>query len=197
MNQTENAAPACTAFDRDAQVASGSYTGVAIAVKEHLRNDAAASVLIFDDASGRPIDFDLRGTDQEIVARLRKQFSLADDGAPRSAGRPRLGVVGREVTLLPRHWAWLAEQPGGASVALRKLVEEARRSGGEEARRRKAQERTYAFMSAIAGNRENFEEATRALFTGNTRALRKLIAGWPGDIRKHIVRLLADTSSAA
>jgi hypothetical protein len=80
---------------------------------------------------------------------------------------------------------------------LRKLVEEARRSGGEEARRRKAQERTYAFMSAIAGNRENFEEATRALFTGNTRALRKLIAGWPGDIRKHIVRLLADTSSAA
>lgn len=177
-------------------MASGSYVQVAIALKEHLRNKADTSVLIFDDDSGKQIDFDLRGTDQEIEERIRKQFSLGNEGAPRPVGRPRLGVVSREVTLMPHHWEWLAEQPGGASVVLRRLVEEARRSGpGEKALRRKVQERTYHFMSAMAGNLTNFEEASRALFADNDRALRKLIAGWPSDIRKHVVRLYGALTS--
>jgi hypothetical protein len=196
MHQTEQIAPrssSCTAFDHASRVASGSYVEVAIALKEHIRNKADASVLIFDDNSGKQIDFDLRGTDQEIAERVRKQFSLGIDGPSRSVGRPRLGVVGREVTLMPHHWEWLAEQPGGASVALRRLVENAKRSGAdEETRRRKVHERTYHFMSAIAGNFTNFEEASRALFADNIRGLKKLIAGWPSDIRKHIIGLYAD-----
>lgn len=195
MNPTQHAAPfpSCTAFDHADRMASGSYAEVAIALKEHLRNKANAAVLIFDDASGKQIDFDLRGTDQEIEQRIRKQFSLGDDGAPRPVGRPKLGVVSREVTLMPQHWAWLAEQPGGASVALRRLVEDARRSGpGEKGLRRKAHERTYHFMSAMAGNLANFEEASRALFADDIRALKNLIAAWPSDIRKHVLRLLGD-----
>jgi hypothetical protein len=207
MNQTDTAQtdtagtgtaePSCTAFDHERRIAAGSYDAVAVAVKAHLRTDAEACVLIFDDATGRQIDFDLRGTDREIAARIRRQFPRA---APRPVGRPKLGVVGREVTLLPRHWAWLAEQPGGASVALRRLVDEARRSADgaaqrRKARERKAQERAYAFMSAMAGNRANFEEAARALFAGDTRALRKRIAAWPADIRRHVVRLLAAPSA--
>jgi uncharacterized protein len=180
----------CTAFDHESRVGSGSYIQVAIALKEHLRNNAEASVLIFDDNSGKQIDFDLRGTDQEIENRVRKQFSLAKEGAPRPVGRPKLGVVSREVTLMPHHWEWLAEQPGGASVVLRRLVEDARRSGpAEKALRRKVQERTYHFMSAMAGNLTNFEEASRALFADNVRVLKQLIADWPTDVRKHVIRL--------
>src|SRR3954451_4502085 len=100
--------PSCTAFDHASRVVSGSYTQVAISLKEHLRNKADASVLIFDDNSGKQIDFDLRGTDQEIEERIRKQYSLGNEGAPRPVGRPRLGVVSREVTLMPHHWDWLA-----------------------------------------------------------------------------------------
>ena len=108
---------------------------------------------------------------------------------PRGRGRPRLGVVAREVTLLPRHWEWLGAQPGGASVALRKLVEAARRSSGDLDRSRAARDAAYHFMSAMAGNLPGFEEASRALFADDRRQFVALIAGWPGDIRDHIVKL--------
>ena len=108
---------------------------------------------------------------------------------PRGRGRPRLGVVAREVTLLPRHWEWLGAQPGGASVALRKLVEAARRASGDLDRSRAARDAAYHFMSAMAGNLPGFEEASRALFADDRRQFVALIAGWPGDIRDHIVKL--------
>ncbi|HBO77357.1 MAG TPA: DUF2239 domain-containing protein, partial [Cupriavidus sp.] len=104
-------------------------------------------------------------------------------------GRPKLGVVAREVTLLPRHWEWLAGQPGGASVALRKLVEEARRAGSEKDRMRQAHERAYHFMLAIGGDLPGFEEATRALFSNDASRLRELIGGWPADVRDHALHL--------
>jgi hypothetical protein len=198
MNQAEQIPPSrlsCTAFDHATRVASGPYVDVAVAVKEHIRTNADASVLLFDDDSGKQIDFDLRGTDQEIVDRLRKQFALASEAPSRSVGRPKLGVISREVTLMPHHWAWLSEQPGGASVALRRLVEGARRVGPDAAaQRRKVHERTYHFMSAMAGNFANFEDASRALFADNIRGLKKLIGEWPGDIRKHIIHLSADAT---
>jgi hypothetical protein len=100
-----------------------------------------------------------------------------------------LGVVAREVTLLPRHWDWLAVQPGGASVALRKLVDEARRSSGDRDRTRAAQEATYRFISAIAGNLPGFEEACRALFAHDRRRFGDLIAGWPEDVRDYAIQL--------
>ena len=89
------------------------------------------------------------------------------DGTPRGRGRPKLGVVAREVTLLPRHWDWLNSQSGGASVALRKLVEAARLAGDDKDRTRHAQEAAYRFMTALAGNLPGYEEATRALYAAD------------------------------
>ncbi len=110
--------------------------------------------------------------------------------ARRGPGRPRLGVVAREVTLLPRHWDWLATQSGGASVALRKLVEVARLSSEVKDRARRAREVAYKFMSTMAGHEVGFEEASRALFAGHQAGLEAQIAHWPEDVQKHLKTLL-------
>jgi hypothetical protein len=185
-----------TAFIGHQRLASGPLAEVALAVMKASRKVEAEPIIIFDDGNGRSIDLDLRGTEQDIVARFPLPAANlevpADDLAapePRGRGRPRLGVVAREVTLLPRHWEWLGAQPGGASVALRKLVEEARRSSGDRDRSRAAREAAYHFMSTMAGNLPGFEEASRALFADDRRRFGDLIAGWPGDIRDHIVKL--------
>ncbi|MCU1441807.1 MAG: hypothetical protein JWP85_2804 [Rhodoglobus sp.] len=189
------AAPQCvTAFIGQQRLASGPLAEVALAVMKASRGAAEASILIFDDANGRPLDLDLRGTERDIVARLptpAPDSETAIDGPaePRGRGRPKLGVVAREVTLLPRHWEWLGAQPGGASVALRKLVEAARRSSGDLDRSRAARDAAYHFMSGMAGNLPGFEEASRTLFADDRRSFVGLIAGWPGDIRDHIVKL--------
>ncbi len=188
----------CTAFDRTRRIASGPYIRVAQALKAHDRAHPDGSVLVFDDATGKQIDFDLRGSDTEIAVRLQKRFPAAATDAPRAPGRPKLGVVAREVTLLPRHWEWLAEQPGGASVTLRRLVEEARRSGPtSKAKLRVLQERAYRFMSAMAGNFPGFEEASRALFSNDMPRFEELIAGWPKDVCDYVLRLCADSQSGA
>jgi uncharacterized protein len=185
-----------TAFLGPRRLASGPLAEVALAVLKASKGTAAAPILIFDDATGRPIDLDLRGTERDVVARLPQpvpdpQGSSDDPTAaePRGRGRPRLGVVAREVTLLPRHWEWLGAQPGGASVALRKLVEEARRAGGDRDRSRAARDAAYHFMAAMAGDFPDFEEASRALFADDRPRFAGLIAAWPADIRDHIVRL--------
>jgi hypothetical protein len=185
---TQIAPQTCTAFDHHRQIASGSYAEVAFAVKERLWGAPDAAVLIFDDATGNQIDFDLRGTAQEVAERLGRQFpSVAE---VRAVGRPKLGVVSREVTLLPTHWEWLGQQTGGASAALRRLVEDARRAApSEKARLRKIHERAYKFMSAMAGNLPRFEEASRALFANDMAGMRTLISDWPGDVRGHIEKL--------
>ena len=186
----------CTAFDHSQRVASGTYFQVALALKEHARRQAEASVLIFDNATGKQIDFDLRGTDIEISSRLATQFPGSVVDPARSAGRPKLGVVAREVTLLPRHWEWLAEQSGGTSAALRKLVEDALHvAPSEKMKLRKLQERAFYFMSAIAGNLPHFEEASRALFANNMLGLRDLVSDWPSDVRDHLVQLCFDETT--
>lgn len=186
--------PHFTAFVGPQRLASGPLAEVALAVMKASRKATAEPIIIFDDATGRPIDLDLRGTERDIVARLPQPApaTVADDAAPpepRGRGRPKLGVVAREVTLLPRHWEWLGTQPGGASVALRKLVEEARRSSGDRDRARSARDAAYHVMSVMAGNRAGFEEASRALFADDRRRFAELIAGWPVDIRDHIIGL--------
>jgi hypothetical protein len=181
-----------TAFEGQRHLISGPITEVALAVKR-VEPRASEPTVIFSDATGRPIDFDLRGSDAEILARLPATPGAAALEAapsePRGRGRPKLGVVAREVTLLPRHWEWLNTQPGGASVALRKLVEAARRANGDKDRGRAARDAAYHFMSAMAGNLPHFEEASRALFADDRRQFAALIAAWPGDTRDHIVRL--------
>ncbi len=108
---------------------------------------------------------------------------------PRSRGRPKLGVVAREVTLLPRHWEWLAAQPGGSSVALRKLVEAARRTHREQDELRQTRDAVYQFMSALAGDFPGFEEASRALFAADSPRFRELVDSWPQTVRDRVVEL--------
>lgn len=188
--------PHFTAFMGPQRLAAGPLAEVALAVMQASRRPAAPPIIIFNDATGTPIDLDLRGTDREIIARLPQPAPPPKPGAeepmsaePRGRGRPRLGVVAREVTLLPRHWEWLGMQPGGASVALRKLVDEARRANGDADRARAARDAAYQFMSVMAGNLAGFEEASRALFADDRRRFAGLVAGWPDDIRDHVVRL--------
>ena len=186
------------AFDRDRRIASGDLREVARVAKQTLGRRHDASILVFDDTSSGPIEIDFRGTVEEVLARLTDITSVPvalDDAptAPRGPGRPKLGVVAREITLLPRHWDWLAQQPGGASVAIRKLVEEARRTGEDRDRLRQAREAAYRFMSVMAGNKPHYEDAIRALFAGEPVRFEELIAGWPADVRDHASKLAART----
>ena len=158
------------------------------------------SVLVFDDGS-RVVDIDYRGSPENVIARLGPvdDTSTPSNGngkgedaspylespAPRGRGRPRLGVVAREVTLLPRHWDWLATQPGGASAAVRRLVDSARQSSVDKDRIRTAKESAYRFISAMAGNEQGFEEAARALFAGDEARFVAMSDSWPRDVRDH------------
>lgn len=178
----------CTAFEGGRRIATGPVAAVARQVKEVLDRGERAPVLIFDDENSELVEIDFRGTVSDVVQRLE---SVAE--TPRRPGRPRLGVVSREVTLLPRHWDWLAGQPGGASVAIRKLVEQAIRTNQTADRVRVARESAYRFLSAMAGNEAGFEEATRALFAGNRERFESETAGWPDDVREHARGLFEKT----
>ena len=185
----------CTAFLDGTRIAAGELRHVALRAQQALEAQPRARLLIFDDRDARLIDLDLRGGAAEIVQQLLRGEVPVPEAAPppkRHRGRPRLGVAAREVTLLPRHWQWLNAQPGGASVALRKLVDAARRSHAEGDSRRAAQERVYRFLSAMGGDRPGFEEATRALFAGDAMRFDAEIAGWPDDLHEHATMLAAD-----
>jgi uncharacterized protein len=177
-----------TAFEGLRRLASGPLSDIAPTI-ERAAQRAAEPIAIFSDATGRAVDLDLRGSVDDMPKRLAKTSELPAASEPRGRGRPKLGVVAREVTLLPRHWEWLNAQPGGASVALRKLVEAARRTNGDADRLRAARDAAYHFMSAMAGDFANFEEASRALFADDRRRFTSLIAAWPADIRDHVVKL--------
>ena len=195
---------ACTAFDGPRLLARGALVDVALAVKAALARNPTASLLTFEDASGRVIDLDLRGTDAEVVARLtRPEAPLVQpvdgsDSVPaRGRGRPKLGVVAREVTLLPRHWEWLGAQQGGASQALRRLVDQARRADGGRSRLRAAQDAAYRFMAAMAGDLPGFEEASRALFAADRNRFVEHSAAWPDDVRAYACELAWPTAGPA
>jgi uncharacterized protein len=188
-----------TAFAGTRQIASGYLRDVTYkAVVANIKFDLAQT-LIFDDLTGETIDVDLREMPEgpsrlssaiETVATHDSEPALSN-GVARGPGRPKLGVVAREVTLLPRHWDWLASQPGGASVALRKLVEAAKRENQGRDRLRLAREAAYRFISAMAGNEPGFEEASRALFAGNQERFAKLVEPWPIDVRYYATKLAA------
>jgi hypothetical protein len=186
--------PAYIAFAGDRRIASGDLRDIARSAKRTLDLHGDAQLLIFDGKTSGPVEIDFRGSIDDVLARLpRSEAPAADEDtaatAPRGPGRPKLGVVAREVTLLPRHWDWLTQQKGGASVAIRKLVEEARRNSEAKDRIRLAQEAAYRFMSAMAGNRPHYEEAIRALFGNDPSRFGKLIAEWPADVRDHALGL--------
>ena len=177
--------PAFTAFEGHKRLAQGDLAEVTLAVKAAEEHGCDAPLLVFEDTTGRVVDVDTRGDAAEILARRPPQA----EAAPRGRGRPKLGVVAREVTLLPRHWEWLNRQPGGASAALRKLVETARRHDKDT--HVAARDAAYRFMSALAGDLPGFEEATRALFAGQREGFSRLIDRWPADVRDHCRRMTA------
>lgn len=185
------------AFADERCVALGAPCDVATAVKLRVDNEPDVPLLVFDARSSFPVELDLRGALADVLARLPTDAGPAPDaaigtdtGTARSPGRPKLGVTAREVTLLPRHWDWLASQSGGASVALRKLVEQAMRANADADRLRETRESAYRFMTAVAGNASGHEEAVRALFAGDVEKLGGIVAHWPEDIRAHVLRLL-------
>jgi hypothetical protein len=184
-----------TAFAGERLIASGDVHAMIRGTKAYLDGGGAEPVLIFEDETGKQIDFDFRGTTDEVLARLSSHPHFASDEPTvetRSGpGRPRLGVVSREVSLLPRHWEWLASQPGGASAALRRLVDEHRKRDGGRSATRTAREAAGRFMWTMAGNLPGFEEASRALYAEDRSQLEELIRDWPRDIREHVLRLVA------
>lgn len=190
-----------TAFVGMRRLASGRLIDVALATKAQAA-EGSDPILTFDDRSGAVIDLDLRGTEAEITARLAELANARDgastvenrpdhEGGPRSRGRPKLGVIAREVTLLPRQWEWLALQPGGASQALRRLVDEARRADGGQAEMKAAREAAYRFLSALAGDLPGFEEVIRALFAGDADGFAGRMTAWPPHVRDHALKLAA------
>jgi len=178
----------CIAFDGYRRIAAGSLADVALATKHAVDAGVDGPVLVFDDLNGRPLELDLRGTPDDVLARLPAPAS-DDEPAPRGPGRPKLGVIAREVTLLPRHWDWLASQPGGASATLRRLVEEARRSHRERDAARLAGEAVDRFMSAMTGNLPGYEEASRAFWRKERERFMHVTDAWPADVREHVRRL--------
>ena len=180
--------PACVAFAGNDKIAAGPLANVAAQVKARLDAGEQAPVLLFD-RDGRQVEVDFRGSVDEIVARLGQPAPAPEPKA--GPGRPKLGVVAREVTLLPRHWDWLVSQSGGASVALRKLVEEARRQAEPQDQLRGRQEAVYRFMSVMAGNLPGYEEVLRAFYARDRQKMADGMADWPGDVREHIELMLA------
>jgi hypothetical protein len=195
--------PTCTAFVGNRLLSSGGLAEVATAAKELIDQGEKEPIFIFDDASAKLFELDYRGTDADVLNRVQilsgdwsaTAGSAVDESVNRGPGRPKLGVVAREVTLLPRHWEWLNGQPGGASVALRKLVEQAKRTNQSADLIRQSQESAYRFMSAMAGDEPGFEEATRALFAGNKPRFDETTSAWPADIQAYAKRLAVNALS--
>lgn len=203
--EIQHMTPQCIAFAADRRLRTGTVLEVALATREHLGRRPTDPVLVFDAVTSRPVDLNVSGSAEDVamryaVAEQRAKAALEAPSQPADPppgsskprrGRPKLGVVGREVTLLPRHWEWLEKQPGSASVTLRKLVDRARKSQAGDEERRAAQESTYRFMLAIAGDRAGYEEALRALYAGRADDFRALAQEWPPDVRDHALELAA------
>lgn len=172
-----------TAFQNNKRVAKGPLEEIALKLKKKYEEDETSTFLIFDDQSGRTLEFlDFSGTNEQVLQRIQV-YLPREESKSSGPGRPKLGVVAREVSLLPRHWEWLAQQPGGASVTLRKLVEEKAKSGLSSPR--EAIDATYRFLSVAAGDLPGYEEALRALYKKDGKRFAALINDWPKDLREH------------
>lgn len=175
-----------TVFIGDRLIASGLLEEVLPKMKASFERDRGRSFVTFDDETGKQVDFDLRGSVDEVVARA------TEPSAQRGPGRPRMGVTSREITLLPRHWDWLEQQPSGASAAVRRLVEEARKREPAKARKQQSMQATGRFLSAMAGNYPGYEEASRMLYRGDRKLFMELVSTWPKDVRNYTLKLSGD-----
>ncbi len=188
MRGMENTEKKYTAFVGARLVGAGGLEDVLGKLKARFDRDRGTMFLIFDDQTGEQVDFDLRGTLAEVLAQHGQGSAQA------GPGRPKLGVISREVTLLPRHWDWLGMQPGGASAGIRRLIDEERKREPAKTRRQQALHATERFLFAMAGNYPGYEEATRALYRGESQRFAELIARWPKDVRTYALRLAQGVS---
>ncbi|MBN2554080.1 MAG: DUF2239 family protein [Spirochaetales bacterium] len=177
-----------SAFEGFSRIAGGNLEAVLRKLWE-IREEGSR-LLIFEDETGLQVDFDLHGSLQEVLARhLPPQ-------PKKGPGRPRLGVVSREVSLLPRHWEWLERQPQTPSGTLRRLVEAARKNDATRAGRRERLEAADRFLWSIAGDLEDCEEVSRALYAGNWPLFDELIRPWPQDIGDHVSMMVRPVREA-
>lgn len=185
-----------TAFEGFERIASGCIEEIVGIVKAQGIKADSNDFRLYDDETGGAVQIDWEGSAGEVLERLKVHpvlaAALADSPPPPTGpGRPRLGVVSREVSLLPRHWDWLATQPGGASGVLRRLVDEARKRSHEEDEVRRGVEAAHRFMWDMGGNLPDFEEVSRAFFAREFDALPALVSSWPVDVREYLLELVA------
>jgi hypothetical protein len=182
-----------TAFNQQTLVSHGSLEDVILKIKKRLGKSANSDVFIFSDQTGKTIDFNFNGSDADITRRLKvysdSSMAPSTESGP---GRPKLGVVSREVSLLPRHWEWLATQQGGASSTLRRLVEESIKKNSSHQSVRQTQEKVYKIMLALAGDLPGYEEALRALYKKDKPQFSLQIKKWPDDIKDYVLRMADD-----
>jgi hypothetical protein len=189
MQRMESETTTHVAFVGARRVASGSVRGVLEALKHRFDAKGSEQVLVFEIETGAQVEFDLRGSLDEVFEREAPTRIVGP-------GRPKLGVTSREVSLLPRHWEWLEAQPNGMSAALRRLVEGATKAAPGKERARRIRAALSRFLSAMAGNRPNYEEACRALFAGDIARFEELVARWPKDIREHVAARAREAARA-
>jgi uncharacterized protein len=190
---TPETSPRLVAFAGFRQIAAGDRAQVVNALRKLSTTEEL--VRVFNDATGERIDLDLR-PEADQASSPAAAAEAPQTSSARPVGRPKLGVVAREVTLLPRHWEWLGSQPGGASVTLRRLIDESRKAGEGRVSVRTSRENAYRFMSEMAGDFAGFEEASRALFAGDKARFEGLVAPWPDDVRLQLAKLAAAGWSA-
>jgi len=178
-----------TGFEGHRVFERGSLSDVVLGAKERLDEDPHTPIGIYDDTTGVRLDIDMHGSPGEVVARLADHPMVPHEEAERAKrtgpGRPKLGVVSREVSLLPRHWEWLNRQRGGASGVLRRLVDEARRESESQDLARQALEALDRFLWDMAGDFPDFEEASRALYAKDRSRFEALTESWPEDVRDY------------
>jgi len=172
-----------TAFAGQRLVASGELSEMLKDVKSFIDGEHSNGVLIFDDETGEQVDFDFRGDIDDVLARV------VPPKVKPGPGRPSLGVVCGEVSLLPRHWEWLERQQHNVSASIRRLVDDAIRNEPASAKARKALEATDRVLWVIGGNLPNCEEASRCLYARDFDRFREYIKNWPMDLFNHLSRL--------
>lgn len=184
-----------TAFENFKKLISGDLEKVLLLVKKRLNTNPTARILIFSDTTGKQMDFDLSGTESDIIERHKiyttRSIETQSTTQP-TVGRPKLGVIPREISLLPSHWEWLHNQNGGASSTIRQLIDEKVKSVSiEKLKRKQSQEITYKFLSSIAGDLPHYEDSLRYLYRSDLKKFKEQISSWPKDISEHALHLSA------
>lgn len=176
MNTKMSIANRYTAFRGDTRIITDSLFNVALA----LQKQSEMNVLVFNDQTGQQIDLDLSGSEDDLKQRYTEVEYV------KKVGRPKLGVISREITLQQKHWNWLDQQSSSASAVIRKLIDKELNDPSSESNIMLAKQAIDHFMLAMLGNMPNYEEATRALYQGNKSHFLALIHNYPKDLKVYL-----------